>query len=104
MIHLNLDPTPVAAGGVVALTPEAPVVSLGEVRVGRRRFQVRRSTAAATGRVVEYLLDARGGAYFLEWVTSDGQVGAVSRATGQPLRSGGQDVLFEFDGDVLTVV
>ena len=98
MIHLNLDPTPVAAGGV-ALTPEASVVSLGEVRVGRRRFQVRRS-----GRVVEYLLDARGGAYFLEWVTSDGQVGAVSRATGQPLRSGGQDVLFEFDGDVLTVV
>ena len=104
MLHLHLDPTPVARGEVVALTPEASVVSLGEIRLtGGRRYQVRRSTRLVGNSSVEYLLDAQGNAFFLEWIDSDGTVGAVSRNTGKPLTQNAVPARFRFVGDVLVL-
>ena len=94
MIHLNLDPTPVPAGETVALTPEASIVSLGEARLGSRRFQVRRTTAVADGRTHVYLLDARGRAYYLE-AAGDAYY-ATSRDTGQDLTHQGAPARFRF--------
>lgn len=98
MIHLNLDSTPVAAGEFVALTPEASVVSLGEVKVGRRRFQGRRTSDAVTGRETVYLLDARGNAFILE-----GNGTAWSRNTGRPLTQNTAPAVFRFVDDRLVL-
>lgn len=103
MIHLNLDPTPVTAGETVALTPKASVVSLGEIRVGRRRFQARRTTELSTGFSVAYLLDARGAVFYLEPRLSGRTSPAISRDTGREISSGGRAVEFLLEGDTLTV-
>lgn len=95
MIHLNLNPAPVAAGETVALTPEASIVSLGEIRVpGRGLLQVRRTTALATGRSHEYLVDSRGRGYYLDAPDRDGFRYAVSRNTGRAISRGGAPVGF----------
>lgn len=98
MFLLNLDPRPVAAGETVELSANGSVVSLGEVRVGRRRFQARRSTLLATGRTSHYVLDARGNAFLIE---SNGT--AWSRNTPRPVTSGGAPVIFTISGDTVSV-
>ena len=86
MIHLNLDPTPVPAGEIVALTPEASITSLGEVRLpAKRRLQARRTVDAKWGNTHDYLLDARGNAYYVEPAPRRGEYLATSRNTGKPL-------------------
>ena len=104
MIHLNLDPTPVAAGETVAMSPEASVVSLGEIRLGgSRRYQVRRTTALATGRSHEYLVDARGNGYYLDAPTRDGIRYAVSLNTGRAVTQNAAPARFRFVDDVLVL-
>ena len=103
MIHLNLDPTPVPAGEIVALTPEASITSLGEVRVGRRRFQVRRTVDAKWGHVHYYLLDSRGRAWYVEAPDRLGRRRASSRETGADLTTAGRPARFLIDGDTVSV-
>lgn len=104
MIHLHLDPTPAPAGEIVALTPQASVISLGEVRVGRRRFQARRTVDVERGPVHHYLLDSRGRVYFLDAPTPDGTRFAVSRDTGNAITTAGRPARFRVDGYQLSVV
>lgn len=95
MFLINLNPAPVDAGETVALTPEASVVSLGEIRVhGRGILQVRRTTALATGRAHEYLVDSRGRGYVLTAPDRHGFRYAVSRNTGRAISRGGAPVGF----------
>lgn len=104
MIHLNLDPTPVPAGEIVALTPEASIVSLGEIRLtGGRRYQVRRTTAVATGRAHEYLVDARGNGFVVDPPSRDGIRLAYSRNTGRPLTQNAAPVRLRLVGDRLVL-
>lgn len=97
MYLINLNPAPVAAGEPVELSMNGSVTSLGEIRVGRRRFQVRRSTLLATGRTSHYVLDTRGNAFLIE-----GNGTAWSRNTGRPVTSGGAPVIFTISGDTVT--
>src|SRR5690625_7255047 len=103
MIHLNLDPTPVAAGETVALTPEASITSLGEVRVGRRRFQARRTVDAKWGHEHYYLLDTRGNAWYVEAPDRLGRRRAPSRDTGSALTSAARPGRFVTDADSISV-
>lgn len=104
MIHLNLDPTPVPAGETVVVSPEASVVSLGEIRLnGGRRFQVRRTTALATGRSHEYLVDARGRGYYLDAPTRDGVRYAISRNNGRAVTQNAAPARFRFVDDRLVL-
>ena len=104
MIHLNLDPTPVPAGETVALTPDASIVSLGEVRLpGGRRLQVRRTVDAKQGRSHDYLLDARGNAYYVDPATRRGEHTATSRNTGKYLTVNTIPARFRYVGDRLVL-
>lgn len=94
MIYLDLDPTPRPFGALVALSADASITSLGEARLGSRRFQVRRTTAVADGRTRVYLLDARGRAYYLE-AAGDAYY-ATSRDSGQDLTHQGAPARFRF--------
>lgn len=98
MYLINLDPTPAPAGEIVELSANGSVTSLGETRVGRRRFQARRSVLLASGRVQHYLLDSRGNAFILE-----GNGTAWSRNTGRPVTSGGAPVIFTTDYGTITM-
>lgn len=104
MIHLNLDPTPVPAGETVALTPEASITSLGEIRLtGGRRYQVRRTVDAKWGHVQDYLVDARGNAFYIEPATTRGDHKASSRNTGKYLSQNAAPARFRYVGDRLVL-
>ena len=104
MIHLNLDPTPVPAGETVALTPAASITSLGEVRLpGGRRLQVRRTVDAKWGHAQDYLVDARGNAYYVEPATTRGDHKVSSRNTGKYLTVNTIPARFRYVGDRLVL-
>lgn len=104
MFYLNLDPTPVPAGEIVALTPEASILSLGEVRLtGGRRLQVRRTVDARWGHVQDYLVDARGNGFYLMGPTTRGDYKASSRNTGKYLTQNAAPARFRYVDDRLVL-
>lgn len=96
MLYLNLNAGHVPAGETVALTADASITSLGEVKVGRRTYQARRTIETTSGRLHLYLVDARGNGFIID---ADGT--ATSRNTGKPITAGGVPVTFRRDGDRL---